>query len=86
MCFIDPVRICEDCSPITIEENKFFDQQIKTLTNGKYNMFIVVSLQSPNSDIIRTPLEFGEVADYRHMFFFVSEMKGTMEKNNKNIK
>ncbi|XP_075225034.1 zinc finger FYVE domain-containing protein 21-like isoform X1 [Lycorma delicatula] len=34
MCFVDPVRICSDCAPTTIQENKFFECQLKILTGG----------------------------------------------------
>lgn len=34
MCFIDPVRVCCDCVPATIQENKFFECHLKVLTNG----------------------------------------------------
>ncbi|XP_039285147.1 zinc finger FYVE domain-containing protein 21 isoform X2 [Nilaparvata lugens] len=34
MCFIDPVRVCLNCAPAVLEENKFFECHLKTLTNG----------------------------------------------------
>ncbi|ELT95451.1 hypothetical protein CAPTEDRAFT_175974 [Capitella teleta] len=34
MCFVDPVRHCKDCVPISMKENEFYEKQLKTLTNG----------------------------------------------------
>ncbi|XP_069691119.1 zinc finger FYVE domain-containing protein 21-like isoform X2 [Periplaneta americana] len=34
MCFVDPVRVCNNCALVTNKESDFFDRQLKTLTNG----------------------------------------------------
>lgn len=45
MCFIDPVRVCHDCTPATINENMFFECHLKTLTDGA-----CFTLSRPSSD------------------------------------
>ncbi|CAN7984841.1 unnamed protein product [Ixodes hexagonus] len=34
MCFVDPVRVCQDCSPATLRENDFYDRHLKLLLKG----------------------------------------------------
>jgi len=34
MCFVDPVLHCDSCATVTLKENEFFQQRIKTLKQG----------------------------------------------------
>lgn len=34
MCFLDPVRICSECTEVTRKENDFYDKHLKILTCG----------------------------------------------------
>lgn len=36
MCFVDPVRICHDCSPATLRENDFYDRHLRLLLAGAH--------------------------------------------------
>lgn len=36
MCFVDPVRICHDCSPVTLRENDFYDRHLRLLLAGAH--------------------------------------------------
>ncbi|XP_046688489.1 zinc finger FYVE domain-containing protein 21-like, partial [Homalodisca vitripennis] len=65
MCFIDPVRICQNCTPATLEENKFFDQQIKTLTNGATFMLENNQMILSTTDLLQCKLS----PDHRHLMF-----------------
>ncbi|XP_023211653.1 zinc finger FYVE domain-containing protein 21-like [Centruroides sculpturatus] len=34
MCFVDPVRVCDECSEITTKENEFYEKHLKVLVSG----------------------------------------------------
>lgn len=34
MCFVDPVRVCQDCGPATLRENDFYERHLKLLLTG----------------------------------------------------
>ena len=36
MNFVDPVRMCDECSIVSKKENEFYDKQLKLLVNGKF--------------------------------------------------
>ncbi|KAH6931743.1 hypothetical protein HPB50_000230 [Hyalomma asiaticum] len=42
MCFVDPVRICHDCSPATLRENDFYDRHLRLLLAGAH--FLVTAV------------------------------------------
>ncbi|XP_075746809.1 zinc finger FYVE domain-containing protein 21-like [Rhipicephalus microplus] len=42
MCFVDPVRICHDCSPATLRENDFYDRHLRLLLAGAPFLVTVV--------------------------------------------
>ncbi|KAH7959138.1 hypothetical protein HPB49_008650 [Dermacentor silvarum] len=42
MCFVDPVRICHDCSPATLRENDFYDRHLRLLLAGAHFLVTVV--------------------------------------------
>lgn len=42
MCFVDPVRICHDCSPATLRENDFYDRHLRLLLAGAHFLVSVV--------------------------------------------
>ncbi|XP_077535600.1 zinc finger FYVE domain-containing protein 21-like isoform X3 [Haemaphysalis longicornis] len=48
MCFVDPVRICHDCSPVTLRENDFYDRHLRLLLAGAH--FLVSAL--PDTAIV----------------------------------
>ncbi|XP_054263300.1 zinc finger FYVE domain-containing protein 21-like isoform X1 [Macrosteles quadrilineatus] len=64
MCFIDPVRVCKNCTPATLQENKFFDQQLKTLINGATFTLETGQIHSSN-DILQCKLS----PDHRQLLF-----------------
>jgi len=64
MCFVDPVRVCKNCTPVTLQENKFFDQQIKTLINGATFMLETDQIFS-STDVLQCKLS----PDHRQLVF-----------------
>ena len=34
MGFVDPVRVCQECAPVTRKEQVFFDNELKVLFKG----------------------------------------------------
>ena len=36
MSFVDPVRVCNECSKIARKEEEFFDKHLKILCNGQF--------------------------------------------------
>ncbi|XP_015906883.1 zinc finger FYVE domain-containing protein 21 [Parasteatoda tepidariorum] len=36
MCFVDPVRICDQCIEVTKKENEFYDKHLKVLLSGSH--------------------------------------------------
>ncbi|XP_064460814.1 zinc finger FYVE domain-containing protein 21-like isoform X1 [Ornithodoros turicata] len=34
MCFVDPVRVCQNCQPATLRENDFYDRHLHVLLRG----------------------------------------------------
>ncbi|XP_070389692.1 zinc finger FYVE domain-containing protein 21-like [Dermacentor albipictus] len=42
MCFVDPVRVCHDCSPATLRENDFYDRHLRLLLAGAHFLVTVV--------------------------------------------
>lgn len=66
MCFIDPVRVCHDCAPATVEENKFFDRHLKMLTAGAtFRLGNTDSIIESQDEMLQCKLS----ANHRHLMF-----------------
>ncbi|XP_074659533.1 zinc finger FYVE domain-containing protein 21-like [Tubulanus polymorphus] len=51
MCFVDPVRLCSECSQLTRKENEFFDRHLKTLTSGAQFDVISTLLSNDHAEV-----------------------------------
>uniref|UniRef100_A0A1B6EG59 FYVE-type domain-containing protein n=1 Tax=Clastoptera arizonana TaxID=38151 RepID=A0A1B6EG59_9HEMI len=65
MCFIDPVRVCNICAPITASENEFFDHHLKILTNGATLVLESSKIIKTTSDVLQIKL----ASDHKHLIF-----------------
>ncbi|KAK9507449.1 hypothetical protein O3M35_007302 [Rhynocoris fuscipes] len=80
MCFVDPVRMCLNCESLTRKENKFFQKDLKLLTNGAIFLFRGQSQNSSNSipdQLIRCKLSL----DHRYLLFDGKEIIEPLDLN-----
>ncbi|XP_033127732.1 zinc finger FYVE domain-containing protein 21-like [Anneissia japonica] len=50
MNFVDPVRMCSDCSIVTKKENEFYDKHLKALISGSF--FVLSGLDAEVNNVV----------------------------------
>ncbi|XP_070576825.1 zinc finger FYVE domain-containing protein 21-like isoform X2 [Ptychodera flava] len=65
MAFVDPVRVCGTCVPVTRKENEFFDKHIKVLMNGAHFLVSDDSIDENENETFLCKL----TQDHRHISF-----------------